>query len=254
MGLPEKDALYLPVTPARNDGVTIHKLTVKDVPVDGFWSITVYNPEGYLEPNQYNAYAVNNITANKGMDGSVAIQFGGCDGEIPNCLPIMKGWNYTVRMEIPRGTACQLRPANVALPDTRAMSFFDPRGPVNRTSGYLCSVHAGRFGKDGELHFWGNLSRPPRLRREHEKSRIRAARANKLTTSPLPIPAAAYAMPPWLIVGFGIIWHCHANLARVPRILPMCCTPEASQPFCLAGHVRKGANDQLNPQATAWAA
>jgi len=74
-GLPEKDALYLPVTPARNDGVTIHELTVQDVPVDGFWSITVYNPEGYLEPNQYNAYAVNNITANKGMDGSVAIQF-----------------------------------------------------------------------------------------------------------------------------------------------------------------------------------
>jgi len=101
-GLPEKDALYLPVTPARNDGVTIHKLTVKDVPVDGFWSITVYNSEGYLEPNQYNAYAVNNITANKGMDGSVAIQFGGCDGEIPNCLPIMKGWNYTVRLFRPR--------------------------------------------------------------------------------------------------------------------------------------------------------
>src|SRR5215468_11106602 len=101
-GLPEKDALYLPVTPARNDGVTIHKLTVKDVPVDGFWSITVYNPEGYLEPNQYNAYAVNNITANKGTYGSVAIQFGGCDGEIPNCLPIMKGWNYAVRLFLPR--------------------------------------------------------------------------------------------------------------------------------------------------------
>src|SRR5215469_4087623 len=101
-GLPEKDALYLPVTPARNDGVTIHKLTFRGVPVDGFWSVTVYNPEGYFEPNQYNAYAVNNITANKGMDGSVAIQFGGCDGEIPNCLPIMKGWNYTVRLFRPR--------------------------------------------------------------------------------------------------------------------------------------------------------
>src|SRR5215469_5876838 len=101
-GLPEKDALYLPVTPVRNDGPTIHKLAVKDVPVDGFWSITVYNPEGYLEPNQYNVYAVNNITANKGADGSVAIQFGGCDGEIPNCLPIMKGWNYTVRLFRPR--------------------------------------------------------------------------------------------------------------------------------------------------------
>jgi hypothetical protein len=101
-GLPEKDALYLPVTPARNDGTTVHELAVKDVPVDGFWSVTVYNAEGYLEPNQYNAYSVNNITAKKGADGSVAIQFGGCDGEIPNCLPIMKGWNYTVRLFRPR--------------------------------------------------------------------------------------------------------------------------------------------------------
>ncbi len=99
---PEKDGLYLPVTPARNDGTTVHKLTVKDVPVDGFWSITVYNAEGYLEPNQYKAYSVNNITAKKGADGSVAIQFGGCDGENPNCLPIMKGWNYTVRLFRPR--------------------------------------------------------------------------------------------------------------------------------------------------------
>ena len=79
-GLPEKDALYLPVTPAQNDGSTVHKLTAKDVPVDGFWSVTVYNSEGYLQPNQYNAYSVNTITAKKGAEGSVAIQFGGCDG------------------------------------------------------------------------------------------------------------------------------------------------------------------------------
>jgi hypothetical protein len=101
-GLPEKDALYLPVTPARNDGATVHKLTVKDVPVDGFWSITVYDAEGYLEPNRYNAYSVNNVTAKTGADGSIAVQFGGCDGEIPNCLPIMKGWNYTLRLFRPR--------------------------------------------------------------------------------------------------------------------------------------------------------
>jgi len=101
-GLPEKDGLYLPVTPAGNDGKTVYELTVGDVPVDGFWSITVYNAEGYLEPNPYNAYSVNNITAKKGADGSVAIQFGGCDGEIPNCLPIMKDWNYTVRLFRPR--------------------------------------------------------------------------------------------------------------------------------------------------------
>jgi hypothetical protein len=101
-GLPEKDALYLPATPARNDGTTIHKLMVRDVPVDGFWSITVYNAEGYLEPNPYKVYAVNKTTAKKAADGSVAIQFGGCDGEIPNCLPIMKDWNYTVRLFRPR--------------------------------------------------------------------------------------------------------------------------------------------------------
>src|SRR5262245_17704685 len=42
-GNPEIDALYLTVTPAKNDGTTVHRLTVKDVPVDGFWSVSVYN-------------------------------------------------------------------------------------------------------------------------------------------------------------------------------------------------------------------
>jgi hypothetical protein len=101
-GNSEKDALYLPNTPIRNDGSTIYKLTVRDIPVDGFWSVTVYNGEGYLHPNTDNAYAVNGITAKKAPDGSVTIQFGGCDGEIPNCLPITQGWNYTVRLFQPR--------------------------------------------------------------------------------------------------------------------------------------------------------
>jgi len=101
-GAPEKDALYLPITPERNDGMTIYKLIVRGVPVDGFWSLTVYNREGYIEPNMYGAYSVNTYTAVKGPDGSVAVQFGGCDGKIPNCLPIMSGWNYTVRLFRPR--------------------------------------------------------------------------------------------------------------------------------------------------------
>jgi hypothetical protein len=99
---PKKDALYLNVTPRMNDGATTYRLKVKDVPVDAFWSITVYNTEGYIQPNELNAYSVNNITANKSEDGSVAIQFGGCDGNIPNCLPIMKGRSYTVRLYRPR--------------------------------------------------------------------------------------------------------------------------------------------------------
>jgi hypothetical protein len=101
-GLPEKDALYLNITPDNNDGAAVYKLNVQDVPVDGFWSITVYNAKGYLEPNRYNAYSLNNITAEKNADGSVAVQFGGCDGEISNCLPTMAGWNYMVRFYRPR--------------------------------------------------------------------------------------------------------------------------------------------------------
>jgi hypothetical protein len=101
-GNPDKDATYLNVTPARNDGKSIYRLSVKDVPVDGFWSISVYNQKGYYTPNGLNAYSLNNITAKKSADGSISIQFGGCDGQIPNCLPITPGWNYMVRLYRPR--------------------------------------------------------------------------------------------------------------------------------------------------------
>jgi len=101
-GNPSKDAIYLNVTPPKNVGTTVYKLDVKDVPVDGFWSVTVYNVQGYLQANPYNAYSLNNLTAKKNDDGAVAIQFGGCDGKIPNCLPTTQGWNYTVRLYRPR--------------------------------------------------------------------------------------------------------------------------------------------------------
>jgi hypothetical protein len=61
------------------------------VPADGFWSVTVYNSEGYLQPNH--AYSVNSIIAKRGADGAVSIQFGGCGGKVQNCLPITPGWN-----------------------------------------------------------------------------------------------------------------------------------------------------------------
>src|SRR5216683_2946741 len=101
-GNPDKDATYLNITPPQNDGTTIYKLNVKNVPVDAFWSASLYNAEGYYEKNPYDAYSINSITGKKGPDGSIAIQFGGCDGKIQNCLPIMKGWNYTVRLYRPR--------------------------------------------------------------------------------------------------------------------------------------------------------
>ena len=101
----------------QNDGTTIYQLNVKDVPVDGFWSISVYNAQGYFEKNAFDAYTLNNITAKKDADGSVTVQFGGCDGKIPNCLPIMTGLelhgaalsparrNPERHLEIPRGAA-----------------------------------------------------------------------------------------------------------------------------------------------------
>ncbi|NMN71294.1 DUF1254 domain-containing protein [Rhizobium sp. 57MFTsu3.2] len=102
-GNPEHDATYLNVTPPKNDGKTIYRLSVRDVPVDGFWSISVYNSKGYFEKNKLNAYTLNNITAAKAADGSINVQFGDCDKtKVENCIPTMAGWNYTVRLYRPR--------------------------------------------------------------------------------------------------------------------------------------------------------
>lgn len=101
-GNPERDALYLPVTPQGNDGTTVHRLTVRDVPVDGFWSITVYDADGYFTPNDRQAYSVNSITAVPDADGAVTVRFGDCGGGAPNCLPVTPGWNYLVRLYRPR--------------------------------------------------------------------------------------------------------------------------------------------------------
>jgi hypothetical protein len=74
---------------------------VKDVPVDAFWSVTLYDDTGLMPVNKYNAYSFNNVTAKKSNDGSITIRFGG-DPKADNFLPIVPGWNYIARLYRPK--------------------------------------------------------------------------------------------------------------------------------------------------------
>jgi len=100
-GLPAEAASYVNVVPEKNDGKTAYTLTAKDVPVDAFWSVTLYDQEGWMPVNKYNAYSFNDVTAKKDKDGSITIHFGG-DPKADNFLPIEKGWNYIVRLYRPK--------------------------------------------------------------------------------------------------------------------------------------------------------
>jgi len=100
-GNPAKDATYVNVVPEKNDGKTAYTLTVKDVPVDAFWSMSLYNKEGLFEKNDRDVYVVNDRNATKNEDGSITIHFGGDPDQLNN-IPIMDGWNYIVRLYRPR--------------------------------------------------------------------------------------------------------------------------------------------------------
>ena len=74
-GLPEEEASYLNVEP--NLPVGAYAITVRDVPVDAFWSVTVYNKDGFIDPNDQDAYSVNSLIGTPNEDGSYTIHFGG---------------------------------------------------------------------------------------------------------------------------------------------------------------------------------
>ncbi len=99
-GLPSHEASYIGVDPRLPVGQ--YELTVADVPVDGFWSISVYNAKGFFEPNARNAYSINNITGVRNADGSTTVRFGDYPEGVPNTIPVTEGWNYLVRLYRPR--------------------------------------------------------------------------------------------------------------------------------------------------------
>jgi len=117
-GLPARDAMYGITFPDNSDGVAPYTLTVSEVPVDAFWSVTLYDDQGWMPVNEYNAYSYNSVTAERNADDSVTIHFGG-NPDQPNFLPVVEGWNYIFRTYRPQPallhgtwTYPELRPAD----------------------------------------------------------------------------------------------------------------------------------------------
>ena len=100
--LPRREALEERIVPSANDGRTLHSLTVREAPADGFWSVSVYGPQGQFVRNDLGRYTLNSRSAKLNRDGSVTLQFGGCRPTGGNCLPIPSGWSYIVRLYRPR--------------------------------------------------------------------------------------------------------------------------------------------------------
>ncbi|MFF2371614.1 DUF1254 domain-containing protein [Agromyces sp. NPDC058110] len=94
-GLPKSEAFYVNVEPRLPVGA--YALTVGDVPTDAFWSVSLYNAEGYFEEVDGGLVSVNSVTAARNDHGTVTIHFGGPDDGRPNRLGIKEGWNYLVR-------------------------------------------------------------------------------------------------------------------------------------------------------------
>ncbi|CAE8596931.1 unnamed protein product [Polarella glacialis] len=102
-GVPPKDQTYVFWSSGGEPGD--FAITVPEVPVEanGFWSITVYNKEGFMfaDPSNYNSAAQG--SQGKNRDGSTTVYFGSCDDpkrqkpSKAHCLPIQQGWGMVMR-------------------------------------------------------------------------------------------------------------------------------------------------------------
>lgn len=98
-GLSEKYAYYESIIPENNDGYQEYSLSFNEVPVNAFWSIIIYDKNGFII--QGDRQSLNNFTAKKNKDKSYTINFSN-DSQKINQLDIINGWNYTIRMYEPK--------------------------------------------------------------------------------------------------------------------------------------------------------
>jgi hypothetical protein len=101
-GLPASEATYFGADPNLPPGR--YELVFNDVPVDAFWSVSVYNERGFFEPNDKNRYTVNSVTGEPDVDGSITVRLvASADGDLPaNAIVTPPGWNYLIRLYRPR--------------------------------------------------------------------------------------------------------------------------------------------------------
>lgn len=101
-GLPVTEAYYY--TEATPRPVGRYTLTFEDVPVDAFWSIAIYNRDGYFESNPYDSYGLNSVTATPDENGRVMLNLSPERGDLANHVYIMDGWNYVLRLYRPQAS------------------------------------------------------------------------------------------------------------------------------------------------------
>jgi len=101
-GLPVTEAYYY--TEATPRPVGDYTIAFENVPVGAFWSIAIYNRDGYFESNPYDSYGLNSVTALPDENGRVILNLSPEPGDVANHVHIMDGWNYVLRLYRPQAS------------------------------------------------------------------------------------------------------------------------------------------------------